>query len=76
METWMWVSLWILQTFIGAVMWRRYSNITDTTINILGWSCLVFMNVIGLIWLIILGVNLFFEKLCQFIDFLAGVKTK
>ena len=76
METWMWVSLWILQTFIGAVMWRKYGNTADSTINILGWSSLVFLNVIGLAWLIVLGSNFLFEKLCLFIDFLAGKHKK
>ncbi len=76
METWMWVSLWILQTFIGAVLWRKYGNTADSTINILGWSSLVFLNVIGLAWLIVLGINFLFEKLCLFIDFLAGKKNK
>lgn len=36
METWMWISLWIVQTFVGAVLWRKlvFNKEQDYSVNI------------------------------------------
>jgi hypothetical protein len=74
METWMWVSLWILQTFIGAVLMRRFSDIEVE--GALFCSAIIIGNIVGLIAGFISLTNYCFGKLCFFVDFLAGKRNK
>ena len=66
METWIWISLWVVQTLIGAVLWKKFAFGKDTEWALF-YSATIFMNIAGLIALI-------FIHSCYFIDFLAGVK--
>ena len=68
METWIWGSLWVVQTLIGAVLWKKFAFGKDTEWALF-YSATIFMNIAGLIALI-------FIHSCYFIDFLAGVKNK
>jgi hypothetical protein len=68
METWIWISLYIVQALVGAVLWRKYASKEgfyriENGLWALFASSLVISNLVGL--LIMLG---------WFIDFLAGVK--
>ena len=66
METWIWISLWIVQTLVGAVLWKKFAFGKDTEWALF-YSATIFMNIAGLIALI-------FIHSCYFIDFLASVK--
>ena len=68
METWIWISLWVVQTLVGAVLWKKFAFGKDTEWALF-YSATIFMNIAGLIALI-------FIHSCYFIDFLAGVKNK
>ena len=70
METWIWISLYVVQTIVGAVLWRKYAPKEgfyriENGLWALFAGSLVISNLVGL--LIMLG---------WFIDFLAGVKNK
>lgn len=66
METWIWISLWVIQTLIGAVLWRRLTTSQDANaLNCLILSALIIPNILLLL-----------VPLLVFIDFLAGVKNK
>ena len=71
MENWIWISLYVIQTLVGAVLWRKYvtSGIwrVDSGLLALVPSGLIIPNVIALI-------ILFLRWLDRFIDFLAGKK--
>ena len=82
METWMWISLWIVQTFVGAVLWRKYFftddyNDGNCESHELGFKSFVFgMFSIAIVPCFII-VYLFmygYVYLGEFIDFLASVK--
>ena len=68
METWIWISLWVVQTIVGAVLWKKFAFNKDTEWALF-YSATIFMNIVGLIALI-------FIYSCYFIDFLAGVKRQ
>jgi len=66
METWIWISLWVVQTIVGAVLWRRLTTSQDANaLNCLMLSALIIPNILLLL-----------VPLLVFIDFLAGVKNK
>lgn len=67
----MWISLYVVQTLIGAVIWRKYEE-KASTLEILGVSCLVIMNILGLIYILSKSVQYLVKQLCNLIDFLAG----
>ncbi len=74
MENWIWISLYIVQTFVGAVLWRKCAPKEGTwriDSGLLGIvpSCLILPNV----YMIIVY---FFKFLDNTIDYLAGVKNK
>ena len=74
METWMWISLYIVQTLVGAVLWRKYAPKEGTwrvDSGLLGIvpSCLILPN-------IYMATIYFLKFLDNIIDFLAGVKNK
>jgi hypothetical protein len=74
MENWMWISLYVVQTIVGAVLWRKYAPKEGTwriDSGLLGIvpSCLILPNV----YMIIVY---FFKFLDNTIDYLAGVKNK
>ena len=68
----MWISLWVVQTIVGAVLWRKYApkegkwRIDSGLLGIVP-SCLILPNV----YMIIVY---FLKFLDSTIDFLAGVK--
>ena len=80
MEIWIWISLYIVQTILGAVFYRKYQNdfgkIGETPQSALILSATVFINIIGLVALVYHAVGYCVKKLFLFIDFLAGVKNK
>ena len=65
-----WISLYIIQTLVGAVLWRKYAPKEgcwrlDSGLLALTPSCLVIPNIIGL-----------FIMLGWLIDYFAGIKNK
>ena len=71
MENWMLVSLYVIQTLVGAIIWRKHEE-KASTLEILGVSCLVIMNILGLIYILSKSVQYLVKQLCNLIDFLAG----
>ena len=74
MENWIWISLYVVQTLVGAVLWRKHAPKEGTwriDSGLLGIvpSCLILPNV----YMIIVY---FFKFLDNTIDYLAGVKNK
>lgn len=72
METWMWISLYLLQTLLGAVLWRKFiinNDKKDNGIYCLICSSFVITNLYFLLYAFILFLGFS-------VDFLAGVKKK
>ena len=77
METWIWISLWIVQTFVGAVLWRRFMyDKKETVTEVLIQNALVAPNILFIVVIFFKSLGYLFKQLCYFIDFLAGVKNK
>ena len=73
----MWISLYVVQTLVGAVFYRIYFNdVEDSTEEYLLMSAIVIINCISLVFLIFYGIKYLFKQLIILIDFLAGVKNK
>ena len=73
----MWISLYVVQTLVGAVFYRIYFNgVEDSTEGYLLMSAIVIINCISLVLLIFYGIEYLFKQLIILIDFLAGVKNK
>ena len=76
MENYIW-WIWGLQTFVGAVLWRKFgSNAVQkmSTSDILVGSFAIAMNIVGLIILFCRLIKWIFNKLIFSIDYLAGKK--
>ena len=74
METWIWISLWVVQTIVGAVLWRKFAPKTgywriDSGLLALVPSMLVIPSIIMI-------MVFCFRFLDFIIDYLAGVKNK
>jgi len=67
----MWISLWIVQTLTGAVLWRRFfkNNKNNDSFDCLLISVLVLPNIL----FILASIT---HLTCKLIDYLAGVKNK
>ena len=77
METWKWISLWIVQTIVGAVLWRKYMyDAKETITEVLLQNALVIQNVVFIFIILFKSIGYLYNQLCYFIDFLAGVKNK
>lgn len=77
METWIWISLWIVQTISGAVLWRKYMyNKEESVSEVLFLNALVLINMFFIVVIFFKSVGYLYKQLCYFIDFLAGVKNK
>lgn len=77
METWIWISLWIVQTIVGAVLWRRFMyDKKETVTEVLIQNALVAPNILFIVVIFFKSLGYLFKQLCYFIDFLAGVKNK
>lgn len=78
METWMWISLWVVQTIVGAIGYRKYQNgegqIGQTPQSALILSGMVIINIISCCVLFCQFINYSFKGVYKFIDYLAGVK--
>ena len=82
METWIWISLWIVQTIVGAVLWRRYFftddyDDGDCESHELGVRSLFVGSISLIVVPIMIGCySLMYLYVCvgNFISFLAGVK--
>ena len=73
----MWISLYVVQTLVGAVFYRIYFNdVEDPTKGYLLMGAIVIINCISLVLLIFYGIKYLFKQLIILIDFLAGVKNK
>ena len=73
----MWISLYVVQTLVGAVFYRIYFNdVEDSTEGYLLMSAIVIINCISLVLLIFYGIEYLSKQLIILIDFLAGVKNK
>ena len=76
----MWISLYVVQTIVGAVLCRKYfnvkGNVGESTEDCLLMSAIVIINCISLVFLIFYGIKYLFKQLIILIDFLAGVKNK
>jgi hypothetical protein len=72
METWMWITLYIVQTILGAVFLRKYQGkigqVGESSITALIFSATVITNILTLVF------TMFFllGRLLYFIGFLAG----
>lgn len=75
METWIWISLWIVQTIAGTILWRKFMyDKKETVTEVLLQNALVVVNIFFIIVIFFKSLGYLYEKLCYFIDFLAGVK--
>lgn len=75
METWIWISLWVVQTIVGAVLWRKYMyNKKESVSEVLFLNALVFINMLLIIAVFFNSLSYLYKQLCYFIDYLAGVK--
>ncbi len=75
MEIWIWISLWIVQTIVGAVLWRRFMyDKKETVTEVLIQNALVAPNILFIVVIFFKSLGYLFKQLCYFIDFLAGVK--
>ena len=72
METWIWISLWIVQTIVGAVLWRRFMyDKKETVTEVLIQNALVAPNILFIVVIFFKSLGYLFKQLCYFIDFLA-----
>ena len=77
METWIWISLWVVQTIVGAVLWRKYMYDREESVHeVLFLNALLLINIFIVIVLLFKSIGYLYNQLCYFIDFLAGVKNK
>lgn len=77
METWIWIGLWVVQTIVGAVLWRKYMyDEKETITEVLLQNALVAPNIIFIVAIFFKSVGYLYKQLCYFIDYLAGVKNK
>lgn len=77
METWMWISLLVVQTLVGAVLWRKYMfDEKETITEVLLQNALVAPNILFIVVILFKSVGYLYNQLCYFIDYLAGVKNK
>ena len=77
METWIWISLWIVQTLVGTVLWRKSMyDAKETITEVLLQNALVIQNVVFIFIILFKSIGYLYNQLCYFIDFLAGVKNK
>lgn len=71
------ISLYVLQTFIGAVFWRKYT--TDSAKFCFWTSFFIIPNLIAVIvWAFIFthhGIMYLWDRLMEVIDYLAGKKN-
>ena len=73
----MWISLWVVQTIVGAVLWRRFMyDKKETVTEVLIQNALVAPNILFIVVIFFKSLGYLFKQLCYFIDFLAGVKNK
>ena len=76
METWIWISLWVVQTILGAVLWRKYMYDREESVHeVLFLNALLLINIFMVMFLLFKSIDYLFKQLCYFIDFLAGVKN-
>lgn len=77
METWMIISLYILQTFTGAIIWRYIiPKDEDSTEFLLFASAFVLPNIILSVVGLFYSIRYIYLRSCSCIDFLAGKKIK
>ena len=77
METWIWISLWIVQTIAGAVLWRKFMyDRSESVHEVLFLNALLLINIFIVIVLLFKSIGYLYNQLCYFIDYLAGVKNK
>ena len=76
MENYIW-WIWGIQTFVGAVLWRRFGDLDVqkmSTSDILLCSFIIIINLAGLLILLCRLIKWIFNKLIFSIDYLAGKK--
>ena len=77
MEIWIWISLWVVQTILGAILWRKYMYDREESVHeVLFLNALLLINIFIVIVLLFKSIGYLYNQLCYFIDFLAGVKNK
>jgi hypothetical protein len=77
METWMWISLWVLQTLVGTVLWRKYPHDKGESIHeILILNAIIIVNIFVVVYLLFESIGYLYKQLCYLIDYLAGVKNE
>ena len=73
----MWISLYVVQTLVGAVLWRRFMyDKKETVTEVLIQNALVAPNILFIVVIFFKSLGYLFKQLCYFIDFLAGVKRQ
>ena len=69
----MWISLYVVQTLVGAVFYRIYfnvkGNVGELPEDCLLMSAVVIVNCISLVFLIFYGIKYLFKQLIILIDF-------
>ena len=76
METWIWISLYVVQTILGAVLWRKFMyDKLESVHEVLFLNALLLINIF-IVVIFFKSLGYLFKQLCYFIDFLAGVKNK
>ena len=77
METWIWISLWIAQTIVGTILWRKYIyDKKETVTEVLLQNALVVVNIFFIVVIFFKSLGYLYKQFCYSIDFLAGVKNK
>lgn len=73
----MWISLWALQTLVGAVLWRKYKyNKKESIHEVLLLNAIPIINIFIVIYLLFKSIGYLYKQLCYLIDYLAGVKNE
>ena len=66
MENWMWVSLYVIQTLVGAIFYRKYfnvkGNVGEAIEDCIIMSAVVIVNCISLVFLIFYGIEYLFKQ--------------
>lgn len=72
----MWITLYIIQTILGAVFLRKYQGevgqVGESSITALIFSATVIINALTLIFTLFFLLYKLLDKLLYFIDFLVG----
>ena len=73
----MWISLYVVQTLVGAVLWRKYMYDRSASVHdALFLNALLLITIFIVIVLLLRSRGDLYNRRWYFIDFVAGVKNK